>query len=188
MRLFFAISFDGPAQDDLHRAAAALARVKTRGHVTAPENLHLTLAFLGEQPEAAGSALCAAATRAAGAPFFLTLGESGRFRQARGDVWWIGTQPCPPLEALVRRLRRELEQAGFSPDPKPFRAHVTLGRGVALPPDAAVSACTARQEVRRFTLFSSAREHGALVYAPVAHIPLPPGAGTFTKPCRFFYK
>ena len=106
MRLFVAVRFGGAALDELCRTRDALTRIKLRGRMTARENLHLTLAFLGEQPECAVPQLRQAMERAALAPFALTLAAPGRFRQERGDVWWVGTQPCPPLEALARRLRR----------------------------------------------------------------------------------
>lgn len=175
MRLFVAVRFDGAALDALCRTRDALARVKLRGRMTARENLHLTLAFLGEQPERAVPAIRQAMERAAGAPFALTLAAPGRFRQERGDIWWTGVQPCPPLEALARRLRRALVQAGFPVDEKPFRAHVTLGRGIVLPEDfqrETLPDCTARQEVISIALMQSARLGGALTYTPVAVVPL----------------
>lgn len=170
MRLFVAVRFDGAALDELCRTRDALAQVKLRGHMTARENLHLTLAFLGEQPESAVPQLRQAMERAVGAPFALTLAAPGRFRQERGDVWWIGAQPCPPLEALARRLRRELVQSGFSVDEKPFRAHVTLGRGLVLPEDFyadMLPACSAQQVVASIVLMQSARVNGVLTYTPV---------------------
>ena len=86
MRLFVAVRFGGDALDELCRTRDALARIKLRGRMTARENLHLTLAFLGEQPERAVPQLRQAMERAAIAPFALTLAAPGRFRQERGDV------------------------------------------------------------------------------------------------------
>lgn len=175
MRLFVAVRFDGAALDELCRVRDALARVKLCGHMTARENLHLTLAFLGEQPEGAVPQLRAAMERAAGAPFALTLATPGRFRQERGDIWWTGIQPYPPLEALARRLRRELVQSGFPVDEKPFRAHITLGRGIVLPEEfqrEALPDCSARQAVLSIALMQSARIGGVLTYTPVFSVPL----------------
>ncbi len=175
MRLFVAVRFGGAALDELCRTRDALTRIKLRGRMTARENLHLTLAFLGEQPECAVPQLRQAMERAALAPFALTLAAPGRFRQERGDVWWVGTQPCPPLEALARRLRRELARAGFSVDEKPFCAHVTLGRGVVLPEDfqrETLPDCTARQEVISIALMQSTRVNGVLTYTPVFTVSL----------------
>lgn len=177
MRLFVAVRFDGAALEALCRTRDALAQVKLRGHMTARENLHLTLAFLGEQPECAAPQIRRAMERAVGAPFALTLAAPGRFRQERGDLWWVGVQPCPPLSALARRLRRELVQSGFPVDEKPFRAHVTLGRGILLPeglPSGSLPDCAARQTVSSIALMQSARVQGVLTYTPVAIVPLPP--------------
>lgn len=175
MRLFVAVRFEGAALDDLCRTRDALARVKLRGHMTARENLHLTLAFLGEQPGRAVPQLRQAMERAVGAPFALTLAAPGCFRQERGEVWWAGVQPCPPLSALARRLRRELAQSGFPVDEKPFCAHVTLGRNLVLPEGflrEMLPACAARQTVSSIALMQSERVRGVLIYTPVVTVTL----------------
>ena len=177
MRLFIAIRLSQPLVETLKQAQRDMRHQGAEGNFSREENLHLTLAFLGEQPECAVPQLRQAMERAAIAPFALTLAAPGRFRQERGDVWWVGTQPSLPLEALARRLRRELARVGFSVDEKPFRAHVTLGRGVVLPEDfqrEALPACSARQAVAEIALLQSARVGGALTYTPVAVVPLPP--------------
>ena len=48
MRLFIAINFDGEALDDLVRLQTELRDCGAEGNFTRPENLHLTLAFIGE--------------------------------------------------------------------------------------------------------------------------------------------
>ena len=48
MRLFLAINLSDPMKDALTEAQAALRRQGVRGKETTRENLHLTLAFIGE--------------------------------------------------------------------------------------------------------------------------------------------
>ena len=51
MRLFVALPLDEAGIRDLVRYRQTLERLGVRGNFTRPENLHITLAFLGEQPE-----------------------------------------------------------------------------------------------------------------------------------------
>ena len=58
-------------------------------------------------------------------PFELALWGYGNF----GDLWWAGTDDSPALEAVVRRVRRALEEAGIPFDRKRFVPHITVHRG-----------------------------------------------------------
>ena len=86
MRLFVAIRFSPAVRAVLLDAMDALRR-QGQGTFTRPENLHLTLAFLGEveDPAPVREALAAACT---GGAFSLTVGGLGRFE----DLWWAGVR------------------------------------------------------------------------------------------------
>ncbi len=122
-RLFLAI-WPGPAQ------RLALSRVQDTlparvGRPIHPEDIHLTLVFLGlaspEQRQCAEDA----AGRVRGLPFEFTLDRLGSFPRAR--VLWCGADtPSPPLADLVLALRAELAGCGFAPDDRPYRPHATL--------------------------------------------------------------
>lgn len=92
-------------------------------------NLHLTLVFLGA---IAGDRLVCIEDAAAGAraePFELVLDRLGWWRQSQ--VLWLGARETPPvLDALVGALRNGLVACGFTPESRPFRAHMTLIRKV----------------------------------------------------------
>ena len=122
MRLFVAIRPSPAVRDVLLDAEAALRR-QGRGTFTRPENLHLTLAFLGEveDPASVREALAAACT---GGAFSLTVGGLGRFE----DLWWAGIRDNERLEALALRVQNALRQAGFSVERRPWRPHITLVR------------------------------------------------------------
>jgi 2'-5' RNA ligase len=97
-----------------------------------PQNIHLTLRFLGEIGEAearlAGEALEAAASGARA--FELPLERFGVFPHLRSpSVLWAGPRQSPqPLEEFVERLFARLDAAGFPPEERPFRSHLTIGR------------------------------------------------------------
>lgn len=111
-------------QDRLRSAGADLRWVR-------PENLHLTLRFLGEitagQVEEVKAATREAATGQR--PFALTLEGLGAFPSAaRPQVVWIGVGAGrADLERLAASLTRALAGRGFDPGER-FSAHLTIGR------------------------------------------------------------
>ena len=86
MRLFIAINLSDAMKDSLINTQNALYDLGVRGKYTSEENLHLTLAFIGEYPNAEPvlDALSSVSFR----PFELSLEGMGRF----GDLWWAGIQ------------------------------------------------------------------------------------------------
>ena len=99
---------------------------------TPPENLHLTLRFLGDTPEEQLAPLADALDAiAAGAPSFeLELGGAGAYPEARAArVLWIGLVDA---ERKLRRLRNQVEAAvrglGWKREGRPFQPHLTLAR------------------------------------------------------------
>jgi 2'-5' RNA ligase len=97
-----------------------------------PENVHLTLQFLGAVPEERVAGVEAALRdAAAGArPLSLSLHGAGGFPNARRPrVLWAGLEgDVAPLADLVRDLGARLAKLGFPPEDRPFSPHLTLGR------------------------------------------------------------
>ena len=160
MRLFFAVPFPAEVRTQLQAFQRQLREAGVSGNFTRPENLHLTLAFLGETPRLreAARVLAAVDDRA----FPLTVAGLGRF----GDLLWAGVRPCPELEALAAGLQRRLREAGFSLEDRPFRPHVTLVRraaGMAALPELPARTFSAD----RVVLMESLRADGRLVYRPL---------------------
>ena len=122
MRLFLAILLSQPMKDALIDAQNELYDRGVRGSFTSEENLHLTLAFIGEYPDAAD--VTEALSGLDFSPFELCLEGMGCF----GDLWWAGMQTSEPLAALARRLRRALARSGIPFDRKRFSPHITLLR------------------------------------------------------------
>lgn len=97
-----------------------------------PENLHVTLQFLGNTPRELVPALTAAMREAAGeAPgeIGLSIDRVGAFPNARRPrTLWVGlTDTGGGLATLERALRRRLVGLEFELDERPFRPHVTVG-------------------------------------------------------------
>ncbi|HWP79612.1 MAG TPA: RNA 2',3'-cyclic phosphodiesterase [Candidatus Acidoferrum sp.] len=168
MRLFIAVRFSPPVMDMLGGAIEALRR-QGRGSFTHPENLHLTLAFIGESNDVAGitSAMRAAAKCP---PLCLAVGGSGRF----GNLHWIGVDKNDELSSLAASLREALEAGGISFDEKPFKPHITLAREYrstsSAPPQ--IPAPRTEMRVEALSLMRSDRVGGKLVYTEIARVPL----------------
>src|SRR5437764_8060804 len=130
MRLFFALPLPGEAKERL-RAPLEAARMAGGDGVgfTRIEQLHFTLAFLGEQP-GPDEALAAGEALRDGAAFEVGLSGAGAFpNTVRPRVLWLGVSDgAAPLTAAAERLRTALRQRGFKLEERPFRPHRTIGR------------------------------------------------------------
>ena len=122
-KLFFALWPDAAA-----RQAMACLQQPLRGRLIPPEKLHLTMAFLGQQPADALPALRAILHDAQVPPLSLEIDCYGYFRRPR--IAWAGMRAPPPaLLAAQADLMARLETAGFSAATHgEFKPHVTLAR------------------------------------------------------------
>lgn len=122
MRLFIAIDLSEEIKDALMDIQDTMQTHGIRGRRTSPENMHLTLAFIGEfaDPDLVKSAMERVEIR----PFEIRLEGIGAFR----DLWWAGLDDCPPLMAVTKRLRRALAEEDIPFDRKKFSPHITLMR------------------------------------------------------------
>ena len=131
MRLFLAINLPDDARAALDREAQPLHAAAPGLRWVAPERVHLTVRFLGEQPlerfADIRDALDEATARHAEVPLALGgLGAFPNFRRAR--VVWLGVAPDPRLELLHHDVEDACLRLGFEPEGRPFRPHVTLAR------------------------------------------------------------
>lgn len=99
----------------------------------APENLHVTLRFLGDVDHALVPALAQALERAAGgqAAIKASLGGLGAFPHAgRPRVLWIATDAdaAEALTALADEVDAACDELDVGRRDKPFVAHLTVGR------------------------------------------------------------
>lgn len=161
MRLFVALSFSQQARDALLRCQQQLRELGMTGNFTRPENLHLTLAFIGETDRVAQA--CRALERIEQPAFSMVLGEIGRF----SDLWWAGIRENAALQELALRVQEQLRAGGFSIDRRPFRPHVTLVRQASASRPVRLALPAAVTAVESFSLMQSQRLQGRLVYSEV---------------------
>jgi 2'-5' RNA ligase len=133
MRLFIALDVDAAVQRRIGEIQQALMEATglRKGPVTwvRPENIHLTLKFLGETADEAVRDVCriVGETAAAHGPVELEVRGLGTFgRPAR--VLWAGMQVTPELARLQADLETQLEKAGWPRENRRYAAHLTLCR------------------------------------------------------------
>ncbi len=135
-RLFFALWPDAAIRAAIHRATGPAVR-RVGGRPMPAENYHLTLAFLGAQPEFRLSAILDAAAGVTPPRGELELSRLGYFTRAR--VLWLGPDRTPlALRRDVRGLWDALEPLGIKRERRPFAAHLTLARKAGRLPAAPV--------------------------------------------------
>jgi 2'-5' RNA ligase len=101
-----------------------------------PENIHLSLKFLGEVEDAREPELRTALKRAAGGstgaearPLTIQITGFGVFPDYyRPHVLWAGVTPEPGLELLQHGVEQAFAPLGFPAEARAFRPHVTLAR------------------------------------------------------------
>ncbi len=131
MRLFIATNFPGVVLRDLNDRVTRLRPRLPSASWVREETQHLTLAFLGEQPEANVDAVTSALTDALAAipAFEARLRGSGFFPNPRhARVGWIGLQPEEHFVTLAETVRRVVEEHGVKLDSGEFKPHLTLMR------------------------------------------------------------
>lgn len=164
MRAFIALNFNEELKAALESAIKQLQSQAESGRFTRRENLHLTLAFLGETTKV--DSICRCLNQLSAKPFELYLGSAGRFSRAGGDLYWIGIQKNPQLSLLYRDLTAALIREGFSVEAGEFRPHITIGREIKAK-EPVISLPPVQMRVERVSLMKSERIQGKLVYTPV---------------------
>jgi len=163
-------------QEALLTAAGSALESAAGSRVMPRANLHLTLAFLGSVPVARLAALDAPTrdaievSRPLATPLALSLDRLEHWRKAQ-LLCATAAQVPEGARQLSQCLKERLMAAGFAPDLKPFRPHVTLARRVAH----AAAACTLTPVTWSFaevTLVESRTQPGGSLYSTRATWPL----------------
>lgn len=132
VRIFIAIDIPNSIKAEIAKLQKELRSSHTSISWTRPQNLHLTLKFLGEISENSLAQVERAVEEAASVfqIFSLNLDGVGVFPQFRKPrVLWIGLGgEINTLITLAERIEDSLLQCGFAPEKHPFQPHLTIGR------------------------------------------------------------
>ncbi|MDR1587891.1 MAG: RNA 2',3'-cyclic phosphodiesterase [Treponema sp.] len=171
MRLFIAVNFDDEVKGRVLFIQDRIREQALRGNFSRPENLHLTLAFIGETPEAQVPVVCSVLADLRYAPFELDFSCLGFFSHSRKELWWIGADQKSAGHAALLELRKALCAGllakGIAFDNRPFNAHITLGREIKHLNPIDAPAPRIAVPVRRISLMKSERVKGALTYTEI---------------------
>lgn len=127
MRLFTAIDLEQSALDELDQIMHGLPGAKW----VKPENLHLTLTFIGDVSEQKESQLIEELAEASIGiePFSIRLKGVGQFlRKAVSEVLWVGVEDSPELLELQKQTERAIRKCGFKTDSRKYQPHITIAR------------------------------------------------------------
>lgn len=133
IRAFIAIELPHDIQQCLGKVSTELKQQAKDAPVrwVAPENIHLTIKFLGDVSvnniEVLKDMLLAETLKQE--PFEISMGGLGAFPNTRHPrVIWVGVEAPEELYSLQRAIEMQSIRLGYSPDKRPFSAHLTLGR------------------------------------------------------------
>lgn len=129
MRLFIAVHFPEETNRRFLEVTDVL-RKNSKGNFTKPQNLHMTLIFIGEtKPDTAEKIKEIMKKTILNTPINMKFTEIGRFRRANESLVWAGGESAE-LSEIHRLLSTAFRNAGIETDRKKFVPHVTLGRRV----------------------------------------------------------
>jgi len=145
IRTFIAIKLPDDVIERLREVQTGLKREGLDIKWVRPENIHLTLKFLGDIQNSDVDAVGNALESAAGpfAPLTLSAAGLGAFPSVkRPRVLWAGVRgDLETLSRLHARLEEGLSRLGIEKENKTFKGHLTLGRlKNKVPPDAMIDA------------------------------------------------
>ena len=163
MRLFIALQLNSEMKKALIDLQDRMQRLGVRGNFTKPENLHLTLAFIGEYPDPEDVIDVLETIRVQ--PFQISLEGIGSF----GNLWWAGLSGSDELKNLAKRLRRGLAEAGIPYDRKKFSPHITLvrkplTRSGTIPEEILQEPLRGKMTVEHISLMRSDRGKHGMIY------------------------
>ena len=132
MRLFVAVDINSQVRDRIELVQRRLKQDmgNDRGvKWVHPEQIHLTLKFLGEVRDNMLTQVCDGVTRTAARcdSFEMQVRGLGVFGNP-ARVVWAGVEPCPVLMNMQAELEREFEKIGWDKETRAFAGHLTLCR------------------------------------------------------------
>jgi len=130
MRLFIALDIDDGIRERIARFVEGVQGFASNARWVKPESLHVTLKFIGEQPEPAVEQIKPALGTVSAATAEIQFRGYGFFPTAKSArVFWIGMEADPKLAALAALVDDKMAALGIPKEERVFSPHLTLARG-----------------------------------------------------------
>ena len=124
-RLFVAIRPPRPIREQLLGLMEGVQGVRWQDD----DQLHLTLAFVGEVDRHQAEDIAAALGNVRHGPFEIRLDGIGTFdRRERLSAIWAGVRPHDDLKSLRRTVKSALRSVGVEPEKRAYLPHITIAR------------------------------------------------------------
>ncbi len=167
MRLFISINFDDDMIDTLSSMQDELMQSGIEGSYTRPENMHMTLAFIGEydDPEGIIDIMRSIPFKS----FNLKVTDCSPFK----DMFFANIEDNDNLRDFVKRLRHALSDNEVPFDRKKFMPHITLVRKAKhVKSDAFISEIRGDEtmRVKGVSLMKSERGKHGMIYTEVGYV------------------
>jgi RNA 2',3'-cyclic 3'-phosphodiesterase len=130
MRLFIALDIDDAIRERIARFMDGVGEFAPDARWMQPESLHVTLKFIGEQPEPAVAQIEPVLSSIMASALEIHFRGYGFFPTAKSPrVFWIGIETGPQLAALAQAIDNQLALLKISKENRPLSPHLTLARG-----------------------------------------------------------
>ena len=176
IRLFVGLELPDSVRSDL----AAICSGVPGARWVAPDNLHLTLRFIGNVEDTVLGDIDLALSKLRAPAFDLVIQGVDQFcKGRRPTMLWAGVPRNPALTHLQGRVERAIQRAGLEPEGRKFTPHVTLARLKDANASRVRTFITANSlfrsapiPVERITLFSSFLARSGAIYRAEAEYAL----------------
>lgn len=129
MRLFLALDIDDAIRQRIARFVDGVSPYAPDARWAKPESLHVTLKFIGEQPESAVEHIKHALSSVAVPAPEIHFRGYGFFPTAKSArVFWLGLETGSELGALAHAIDDTMPSLGIPREDRPFSPHLTLAR------------------------------------------------------------
>jgi len=129
MRLFIALEIDQAIRERIARFMEEVRSFAPDARWVKEESLHVTLKFIGQQPEEKVGPIKTALTTAVAAPSEIQFRGYGFFPTPRSArVFWVGMECGPELGALAAALEGKMSSFDIPREERKFSPHLTLAR------------------------------------------------------------
>ena len=130
MRLFIALEIDEAIRERIAGFMEGVRNFAPDARWVKEESLHVTLKFIGEQPEEKVEPIKTALTTVVAGRSEIQFRGYGFFPTPKSArVFWVGMECGPALGALADAIEEKMSALDIPREPREFSPHLTLARG-----------------------------------------------------------